>query len=71
MSETEKNPNPHLDNPELGIAHGVPQGVTQEEAKGLPDSGRQATESAPLHKSLLVLFFRKELFAFPLRGTLL
>jgi hypothetical protein len=44
-----EHPNPHLHNPETGTRHGVPKGVTQEESTGLPDSGRHATESGPLH----------------------
>lgn len=43
------HPNPHLHDDSTGTRHGVPAGVTQEESKGLPDSGRQASESAPIH----------------------
>lgn len=39
----------HLHDPATGTKHGVPHGATQEESKGVPDSGRQATETAPLH----------------------
>jgi len=39
----------HTHDPSTGTTHGVPHGVTLEESKGLPDSGRQDTESAPLH----------------------
>jgi hypothetical protein len=42
-------PNAHLNDPDTGTKHGVPEGVAQEESIGLPDSGRHATESAPLH----------------------
>jgi hypothetical protein len=49
MSEdkTEKHPNPHLHDPDTGMKNGVPAGAAQEEAKGLPDSGRHASETAP------------------------
>jgi len=43
------HPNPHLHDPDTGTKHGVPEGVVQEESTGLPDSGRHATESAPIH----------------------
>jgi len=39
----------HTHDHSTGTTHGVPHGVTLEESKGLPDSGRQDTESAPLH----------------------
>jgi hypothetical protein len=45
-----EHPNPHLHDPETGLRHGVPAGVAQEESKGLPNSDRQSTESAPIHK---------------------
>jgi hypothetical protein len=35
--------------PSTGTTHGVPHGVTLEESKGVPDSGRHDSESAPLH----------------------
>lgn len=40
---------PHLHNESTGMKEGVPLGVTEEESKGLPDSGRHQSESAPLH----------------------
>jgi hypothetical protein len=46
----EENPNPHLQDDSTGTQHGVPHGVTQEESKGLPDSGRHQSESAPLQQ---------------------
>ncbi len=48
-AEKEAHPNPHLQDEETGTQHGVPHGVTQEESKGTPDSGRHQSESAPLH----------------------
>jgi hypothetical protein len=39
----------HLHDPDTGMLHGVPAGVAQEESKGVPDSGRQANESGPIH----------------------
>ncbi len=51
MSEdaTEKHPNPHLHDPDTGTKNGVPAGAAEEESKGLPDSGRQQSETAPHH----------------------
>ncbi len=43
------HPNPHLHDPDTATKHGVPEGVAREESTGLPDSGRHATESAPIH----------------------
>jgi hypothetical protein len=40
----------HTHDPATGTKNGVPHGVTLEESKGLPDSGRQATESHPVHQ---------------------
>lgn len=40
---------PHLHDKQTGTKDGVPHGVTQEESKGVPDSGRHETESAPIH----------------------
>jgi hypothetical protein len=47
----DEHPNPDLQNAETGTQNGVPHGVTTEESKGLPDSGRHETESAPLHQT--------------------
>ncbi len=43
------HPNPHLHDPDTGTKHGVPAGAAQAESTGLPDSGRHATEAAPIH----------------------
>jgi hypothetical protein len=40
----------HTHDPSTGTTHGVPHGVTLEESKGVPDSGRHATESQPIHQ---------------------
>ncbi len=39
----------HTHDQSTGTTQGVPHGVTLEESKGLPDSSRHETESAPLH----------------------
>ena len=46
-TQTEQHPDPHLHDEDTGTKHGVPAGAAQEESKGLPDSGRQASETAP------------------------
>ncbi len=43
------HPNPHLHDPSTGTINGVPAGAAQEEALGVPDSGRHAGETAPTH----------------------
>jgi len=48
-TETNEQNHPHLHDRDTGTQHGVPAGVVQEESKGLPDSGRHESESAPLH----------------------
>jgi hypothetical protein len=50
QAKKEEHPNPHLQDDGTGTQHGVPHGVTQEESKGTPDSGRHESESAPLHE---------------------
>jgi hypothetical protein len=40
--------NPNLHNPQTGTTHGVPAGAATDEAKGVPDSGRHASETAPI-----------------------
>jgi hypothetical protein len=45
----EAHPNPHLHDPDTGTKHGVPTGAAKEESKGVPDSGRQASETGPIH----------------------
>jgi hypothetical protein len=49
-AETENHPNPHLHDADTGTKHGVPAGANEEESKGLPDSGRHRSETAPLHQ---------------------
>jgi hypothetical protein len=44
-----EHPNPHLHDAGTATRHGVPKGVVQEESLGVPDSGRHASESGPLH----------------------
>jgi hypothetical protein len=39
----------HLHDASTGTKSGVPHGATQEESKGVPDSGRQQSESMPVH----------------------
>jgi len=48
-TEIQARENPHLHDPDTGTKHGVPAGVVQEESKGLPESGRHQSESAPVH----------------------
>jgi hypothetical protein len=50
MEETKPETDP-LQDQSTGTTQGVPHGVTLEESKGYPDSGRHATESHPIHKS--------------------
>ncbi len=50
QAKTEDHPNPDLQDTSTGTEHGVPHGVTQEESKGVPDSGRHQSESAPLQQ---------------------
>jgi hypothetical protein len=47
---TDTHKDPHLHDEQTGTKEGVPHGVTQEESKGVPDSGRHATESVPIHE---------------------
>ncbi len=48
MDDEKTNRDPHHE-PSTGTTHGVPHGVTLEESKGVPDSGRHSSESQPLH----------------------
>jgi hypothetical protein len=49
-AKKEEHPNPHLHDADTGTQHGVPHGATTEESKGLPNSDRHESESAPLQK---------------------
>ncbi len=49
--DSQKPARDHTHDPSTGTTHGVPHGVTLEESTGLPDSGRQTTESHPIHHS--------------------
>lgn len=39
----------HLHDTSTDTRSGVPRGATQDESKGVPDAGRQQSETAPLH----------------------
>jgi hypothetical protein len=50
MDDTQDEPQRDNTNaPSTGTTHGVPHGAALEESKGVPDSGRHQSESAPLH----------------------
>jgi hypothetical protein len=49
QTKKEEHPNQDLQNKDTGTEHGVAHGIAQEESKGVPDSGRHESESAPLH----------------------
>jgi hypothetical protein len=46
VANEEKPRDPHLHDKKTGMILGVPAGAAQEEATGLPDSGRHQTETA-------------------------
>jgi len=46
MQDEEKPRDPHLHDKQTGMIHGVPAGAAQDQATGLPDSGRHQTETA-------------------------
>ncbi len=50
MTDEKHEPlDPHLHDETTGMKHGVPAGAAQEESKGVPDSGRHASETVPIH----------------------